>query len=216
MPLLPWSPVGHVAMMNGGYDSFGWAVRFCVMVIAVRESLTSVESGAFTIDDLDNMPDDGRRRELIDGSVTLSPAPSGRHQVVLAELLFQLRRVLPNDMTVVAAPYDWVISASTVMQPDLMVVRRVALLQRLVEAPLLVAEVRSPSTARTDATLKRQIYADAGVPSYWLVDPDEPAIEVLSLGEAGYDVVAVAKGDDVLEVATPFAVSFRVGDLVRE
>lgn len=186
------------------------------MVIAVRESLTSVESGAFTLDDLDNTPDDGRRRELIDGSVTVSPAPSGRHQLVLFELGFRLRLVLPEGLAVILAPYDWVISASTVMQPDLMVVRRTALSQRLIEAPLLVAEVRSPSTARTDATLKRQVYADAGVPNYWLVDPDVPAIEVLSLKEAGFELVTAVKGDEVLEVVAPFAVSFRVGDLAGE
>ena len=186
------------------------------MVIAVRESLTSVESGAFTIDDLDNMPDDGRRRELIDGSVTVSPTSSGRHQLVMAELQFRLRQAMPAGLAIVQAPYDWVVNESTVVQPDLLVVRREALLQRLVEVPLLVAEVRSPSSIRVDATLKRRIYADAGVASYWLVDPDEPAVEVLTLGESGYSVTTAARGDEVLEVVEPFAVSFRVGALAGE
>ena len=102
------------------------------------------------------------------------------------------------------------------LQPDLVVVRREALLQRLVEVPLLVAEVRSPSTYRMDATLKRRIYAETGVPSYWLVDPDEPAVEVLELGVTDYSTVATAGRDDVLDVVTPFAVSFLPRELVGE
>ena len=182
----------------------------------MRESLSSVESGPFTIDDLDNTPDDGRCRELIDGSVTVSPAPSGRHQLVLIELAVRLRSALPQGLVAIVAPYDWVVSPTTVLQPDLVVVRREALLQRLVEVPLLVAEVRSPSTYRMDATLKRRIYAETGVPSYWLVDPDEPAVEVLELGVTDYSTVATAGRDDVLDVVTPFAVSFLPRELVGE
>ena len=191
-----------------GYRSF--------MVRVIREALSSVESGPFTIDDLDNTPDDGRRRELFDGSVTVSPAPSGRHQLVLVRLAHRLLLRIPVGLDVIVAPYDWVVSPTTVLQPDLLVVRREALLQRLVEVPLLVAEVRSPSTQRLDATLKRRIYADAGVPVYLLVDPDEPAVEVLELDGGDYTSVATAGRDDVLELVRPFAVSFLPRELVGE
>ena len=191
-----------------GYRSF--------MVRVIREALSSVESGPFTIDDLDNTPDDGRRRELFDGSVTVSPAPSGRHQLVLVRRAHRLLLRIPGGLDVIVAPYDWVVSPTTVLQPDLLVVRREALLQRLVEVPLLVAEVRSPSTQRLDATLKRRIYADAGVPVYLLVDPDEPAVEVLELDGGDYTSVATAGRDDVLELVRPFAVSFLPRELVGE
>ena len=194
--------------VSEGYDS--------LMVLAIREALSSVESGPFTIGDLDNTPDDGRRRELIDGSITVSPAPSGRHQLVLIRLAHRLLLRIPVGLDVIVAPYDWVVSPTTVLQPDLLVVRREALLQRLVEVPLLVAEVRSPSTHRMDATLKRRIYADAGVPVYLLVDPDEPAVEVLELDGGDYTSVATAGRDDVLELVRPFAVSFHPRELVGE
>lgn len=45
-------------------------------------------------------------------------------------------------------------------------------------APLLVVEVLSRSTRRRDLTQKWSICAEAGVPSYWLVDPGEPSLTV--------------------------------------
>ncbi len=54
----------------------------------------------------------------------------------------------------------------------------------LESAPLLVVEVLSPSTRRTDLTAKREYYGRCGLPWYWIVDPDEPSLTVWSLVDA--------------------------------
>jgi Uma2 family endonuclease len=55
-------------------------------------------SRAFTVDDLDQTPDDGRRYELVDGVLIVSPAPTVPHQVVLSELAVQLHHACPPDL----------------------------------------------------------------------------------------------------------------------
>jgi len=121
---------------------------------------------ALTRDDLDAMPDDGHRYELIDGALIVTPAPSPRHQIVLAELNDVLRRACPADLLVLFAPLDVALDESSVLQPDLLVARRSALTERdLSSAPLLAVEVLSPSTRRIDLTLKRSRYEAARCPS---------------------------------------------------
>jgi len=73
--------------------------------------------------------------------------------------------------------------------------------------PLLVVEVLSPGTRRRDEGAKRRAYAEAGVPSYWLLDPQEPALTVLQLGAGGdYVEVLTLVGDEEREVTRPFPV----------
>ena len=92
--------------------------------------------------------------------------------------------------------------------PDVTVVRREdATGRRLQRAPLLVVEVLSPSTRTVDLVLKRRVLEEAGVPSYWLVDPDDGVVTVLELADGGYR--EVARGDDVT-VERPFPVRVRL------
>jgi Uma2 family endonuclease len=49
---------------------------------------------------------------------------------------------------------------------------------------ILVVDVVSPGSARTDHVLKRSEYADAGIPHYWIVDPSEP-VSLLACHQAG-------------------------------
>jgi Uma2 family endonuclease len=145
----------------------------------------------FTVADLADMPDDGRRYEILDGVLLVSPATSYPHQDVVLRLGAWLLARVPDEMAVLVAPFDVVLTDDTVLQPDVLVADRAALeagSRPLV--PALVVEVRSPSTASIDRLLKRERYARAGVPAYWLVHPDVPAVTVLELGEHGdYGVV---------------------------
>ena len=81
--------------------------------------------------------------------------------------------------------------------------------------PLLAVEVLSPSTRRHDLALKRQVYAEGGVASYWVCDPDEPSVTALQLLDGAYVQVAHAVGDERIEVTTPYAVTLVPTDLVR-
>lgn len=113
--------------------------------------------------DLDAMPDDGHRYELVDGALIVTPAPSLRHQSTVIELLVMLRESCPPDLMALVAPFDVSIGPDTVLQPDVLVARRSELTERdLPTAPVLAAEVLSPNTRRIDLTLKRAWLEAAG------------------------------------------------------
>jgi Uma2 family endonuclease len=175
-------------------------------------------SGAFTFDDLDNAPDDGRRRELIGGSLVVSPAPFGLHQWVVGELRDALRHAGERSTVTVAAPYDWRYSETVEsFQPDVVVVRRADFDPHgpLRATPLLCVEVLSAKHAEVDRSLKRDRYEALGVPSYWIVDPAEPSITELRLREGRYDEAQMASGDEEFDTDWPFPVHLVPADLVR-
>ncbi len=161
----------------------------------------------WTVADLAALPDDGLQYELADGVLLVSPAPRPRHQVVLGELYLLLRATCPSDLQVLMAPVDFQPTSRRSLQPDLLVVRRSDVGETNIVRPLLLAvEVLSPSTRSKDLLLKRGLYEDSGVTSYWTVDPDEPSVTALELRAGAYVEVGRAEGDDLLELALPFPV----------
>jgi Uma2 family endonuclease len=163
-------------------------------------------SRPLTYDDLEQMPDDGHRYELIDGSLVVTPAPSAMHQRAVKRLLLLLDHAAPPDLEVFVAPFDVVLSVSTVMQPDVLVARRADLTEKnLPAAPALAVEVLSPSTRRIDLGTKRLAFESAGVPSYWVVDPAEPSLTVFELDGGTYREVARVTGHEAYTARRPFA-----------
>lgn len=73
----------------------------------------------------------------------------------------------------------------------------------------------SPSTRAVDRTLKRQVFQDGGIPSYWLLDPLEPSLTVLQLVDASYEQVAHVAGEQPYDAVSPFAVRVVPAELVR-
>ncbi len=78
----------------------------------------------FTYEDLDDMPDDGYRREVIGGTLIVTPPPSGAHQRVTLNLGALLRAGETAETMAMVAPYDWKLVAGDSVQPDVMVIRR--------------------------------------------------------------------------------------------
>jgi Uma2 family endonuclease len=72
--------------------------------------------------------------------------------------------------------------------------------------PPLVVEVASPSTRRTDRTLKLATYEAGGVQCYWLADPEGPSLTVLELDGERYGEPRTVTGDQALTVQRPFPV----------
>ncbi len=174
-------------------------------------------TGPMTVADLDRTPDDGRRYELIDGMLTVNPAPAPGHQVVLQALAVALESACPDHLAVVPGP-GLRMSEVTELIPDLVVVRREELGGRALTAPpLLVAEVRSPSTALFDLNTKKAVYERFDVPAYWIVipDPGAPALVALELHGGHYVQVRQVTGDEPFRAARPFPVTVTPSALVR-
>jgi len=175
---------------------------------AVMTTRTAIPAGPWTVDDLDDFPE-GRttRYELIDGALLVTAEPSLQHQRVNLQLARLLQDAAPPDLEVYL-PIDVRLSPARQIAPDVTVVRREdASGRRLAGVPLLVVEVQSPSTRAVDLSLKRRVLEEAGVSSYWLVDPDDGLITVLELSDGAYR--QVAQGDDVT-VQRPFPLRVRL------
>jgi Uma2 family endonuclease len=148
-----------------------------------------------TVADLETIPDDGHRYEIVDGTMLVTPAPARLHQRCVVRLAALLLAASGDEHEVLAAPFDWIVNDVTKFQPDILVARRDDVgEQHLDRTPLLVVEVLSPSTRLTDLTLKRRAYERAGVPAYWVVDPDVPELTVLRMSEGEYVEAATITG----------------------
>lgn len=137
----------------------------------------------FTADMVRTMPDDGNRYEVVYGELLVTPAPWPWHQVVVHRLSVAIELYLRADPVglVLSSPADISWGPDVLVQPDVFVVplgeARTLTWSRM-RTLLLVAEVLSPSTSRSDRFLKRLRYREAGVPLYWVVDGDERSVEV--------------------------------------
>ena len=172
-------------------------------------------SRPLTRTDLADVPDDGHRYELLDGSLLVTPAPSPRHQTVVLALARRLVEAQPQGLWVGIAPVDVVLREDTVLQPDIVVTRVDDVRDDGVHGtPLLVVEVLSPSTRHLDLGSKRGRYEAHGVPSYWVVDPEEPRLVAWRLGASGYELEADRHASEVFEGELPFPVSVAPIDLV--
>lgn len=174
----------------------------------------------WTVDDLDRLPDDGLQYELLDGLLLVSPAPVASHQRAAGNLFVLLRARCPDDLEVFFAPLDWRPDRRTSLQPDLLVVRRADVTDRPIDVPLrLAVEVLSPTTRRKDLVLKRSKYEDAGVASYWVVDPGTsdapPSLVAWDLHDGRYVEVARVSGEAPATLSEPFPVTVVPAALTR-
>ncbi len=147
----------------------------------------------FLADDIWDMPEDGNVYEVIEGALYASPTPPFRHQRALTRLLCVLSPpIFSDDRAEIVSHVGVVLDAETAVVPDVVYLSREKLpliSARGVEgAPDLLVEVLSPSTQARDRGVKMRRYAASGVPHYWLLDLDSPALETYRLGIEGYEL----------------------------
>ncbi len=153
-----------------------------------------------TYQDYLELPEDGKRHEVLDGDLRVTPAPSPRHSNVISRLNHLLSEWVHNrDLGwVFCAPCDVVLDETNVLQPDIVFVSkaRIGIVgpTKLSGAPDLVVEVLSPSTARYDRTDKLRTYEKHGVSSYWIVDFEQNALEERVLVAEAYVLRATLTG----------------------
>jgi Uma2 family endonuclease len=164
--------------------------------------------------------------ELIEGRLMMSPSPAFKHSRAMVRLCTHLAPQIPTDLELVLeldvdlklAPAG---EPGFSRRPDLLVVKagtgeRIEAEGGVVQAPevILAVEIVSPSSKRIDHVHKRQDYADAGIPNYWIIDIDEPiSLTVCRLtDDFGYVDDQTATG--VFRTEVPFPAEIDLGRLV--
>ncbi|MDX3307858.1 Uma2 family endonuclease [Streptomyces sp. ME08-AFT2] len=155
---------------------------------------------------------EGSKVEIIEGIITVSPAPAYRHNIIAARIQRRLYSVIPEDWEIFQTLAIAVPSRLGMLIPDLVVapVREHTEADSHIPAGLaeLVVEVTSKSNARHDRISKPAAYATAGIPFYLLVDrwaPEGPSATLY--GEPRGDVyrlLSTAKFGEPLKLPAPF------------
>jgi len=144
----------------------------------------ATETKQWTLAELDRLPDDGNRYELVRGVLFVTPAPSDPHQTMDARLNALLTPyVIQQCVGYVYHPRAVVMFDGSQVEPDIMV-RQLHPDENnpsweTAPTPLLVVEIVSRSTRRRDYNEKRALYLDAGVSEYWIVDGAERTITII-------------------------------------
>lgn len=167
--------------------------------------LQSIPQGkiVLTYDEYCLLPDDRNRYEILDGELSVTPAPRIKHQRASSRLHVLLSgHVMPRQLgEIFPAPTDVILAPTTVVQPDLVFIandRHHFLTERAIEGPpTLVIEILSPTTSQTDRVTKAQLYARFGVPHYWLLDTDQQTLEAYELAGGEYKLAAKAQGSEI-------------------
>lgn len=162
----------------------------------------------WTVADLELLPDDGFRYELVDGVVLVSPGPSKAHQRCQLELGFLLKpRVRPGD-ELFFAPLDFQPTDRRSFQPDLLIVSREDRNEKAATAPLVLAvEILSPSSRSIDLVLKRDLYEQSGVLHYWVADPDTRTITVWDLVDGRYGEARLVRDGHPVTIVAPVSLT---------
>ena len=138
--------------------------------------------------------DDDERHELLDGERVLVPSPNMEHQEVVTSLGTSLSMfVREHDLgRVYFAPTDVVFSDTDVVHPDILFVsnerQHIRTPANIQGAPDLIVEILSPSSARRDWGYKRELYARHGVGEYWIIDPANRIVSVLTLRDGVLEI----------------------------
>ncbi|MBW8484668.1 Uma2 family endonuclease [Actinomadura parmotrematis] len=182
------------------------------------------DRGPNTVADLDALPDEGKRYELVHGWL-IEMSPSALHDY-MAEALKDLLRPLTPPGHLLKGPWDVQMPEGSIYSPDVVLLDAEAYRNAAIEDRravtgddvLFVAEVQRPRSGswKTVHNTKVRDYALAGIPHYWIIDLKEtPRLSVYRLGDdRTYRLVAQTEGAEALNVTEPFALSVKVSDLL--
>ena len=138
--------------------------------------------------------DDDQRYEIIDGNLLMAPAPDTWHPSWIGELHIILQNHVKGRRLgkVFVSPVDVVLDSENTVQPDLVFVSsaNLGIIQQraIFGTPDLLVEIVSHSSVRRDRYDKKELYARFGVREYWIGDPANKTLEVLTLKEGRYEL----------------------------
>ena len=168
-----------------------------------------------TVDDLDSMPEDGNRYEVIEGELFVSRAPGVPHQRVLKNAVVAFDNYLGDNPIGEVIPTPGLIFGKySGVIPDIVFytherAKEIISGERLVASPELVIEIlsRGSSNVARDRIVKRQLYAKYAVAEYWIVDAENRAIEVYRLQNGTLESAVIFRYED--EITTPLLPGFK-------
>ena len=143
--------------------------------------------------------DDDQRYEIIDGNLLMAPAPDMWHQEWSRELTLLIATHVKRQKLgkVFVAPFDVVLDPENTVQPDLIFISsaNLGIIQHraIFGTPDLLVELISPSSVRRDRYDKKELYAHFGVKEYWIGDPANKALEILTLKNGRYELHGCAE-----------------------
>jgi Uma2 family endonuclease len=183
-------------------------------VVTRADWVQGPKQGEWTYETYAAIPEDGQRYEVIEGVLYRMSAPTWDHQGVIMKLAYYFEGFVMDTNLGEArvAPVDVELHPGTVVQPDAVFLLREHLDRiteqqkpsggtirvRVVGSPDLVVEIASPSTAKYDRNEKLNSYARAGVPEYWIINPQKEEIEVLLLEKGSYHCLGSFSGEEQL------------------
>ncbi|MHB8510565.1 MAG: Uma2 family endonuclease [Actinomycetota bacterium] len=173
-----------------------------------------------TYEDLKAFPDDGKRREILNGRLFVSPSPFRRHQ----EVLGRLHLIVGNHVhehgggKVYFGPLDVLLSLHNVLEPDMMFISSDQfdiMTEKNIQGPPALA-IEIVSSSRMDRVRKKPIYAEHGVKTYWVVDPKINRVEVYRLVGKAYGEPEILGPPQVLTYEGLPGLEIPLGDLFAD
>jgi Uma2 family endonuclease len=183
----------------------------------------------YTVDDLECIPEDTNRYELIGGKLFVSRAPHLDHQLLIGNLIFQFGLYLrENPIGIIVTTPGVIFSPKDAVIPDLVfathetVKKNVAGEEekfegKFIAAPELMIEILSygKQDVKRDRVFKRQLYGDYGVKEYWIIDGLFNTIEVYRLGDSGQQLVKRFEIYETIETPLLLDFSLKLSDIFR-
>ena len=172
-----------------------------LQVTTLADWVPGPNQGDWTYNEYLNLPDDGKRYEIADGVLLLTPSSTGSHQDTIGEVCFYLRShvKLAGLGLVIQTPFIVELSAKDVFQPDIFVVMNAHLdrvqEKKVVGAPDLVVEVSTSGTAAFDRLTRYDTYECAGVQEYWILNLERRTVEIFVLEGDEYHSLGVFHGE---------------------
>lgn len=144
----------------------------------------ALETHGWTRADIDRMPEDGNRYEVVDGALFVTPPPSigheRLHQAIARALVPYIER---HELGELFNGHPVVILGNSHVEPDLIVsptkFPRPESWEEM-PRPILVVEILSPTSMRRDVVGKRALYQREGLPDYWIVDGQARIVRVIT------------------------------------
>ncbi|MEU6074460.1 Uma2 family endonuclease [Micromonospora sp. NPDC047074] len=171
--------------------------------------------GGWTADDLDRLPDDGRRHELLDGNLIVSPSPTRLHQSIAGRLMAALEETCPPDLDVTQG-VEVRLSRTRSFFPDVLVTELDAAARNpshyQPHEVMLVVEIVAEGSRSIDRVLKPALYAEAGIPYFWRIETDSwTVVHAHKLDPAKRVYVEQARMTDGILVPEPWEIDIPLG-----